>query len=252
MFISTGRSLAELPDHLLSIGFDGVIAASGGYVALSDGRVLARLPIDPAVARQAIDLLQSLGVSHFLETDAGIVGDLDAIRTLRELVYRDVRDDVTRRRIDAGFGTVIARMTTAPVRPPAEIDKIVFLDAAEQMDRIRDALQGRLTVSPPSVPRLGPGSGELTVPGVHKGRAVRLVLDTLDIPVEHSVGFGDGVNDVEMLRVVGVGVAMADASPEALAVASQVTESVERDGVARAFVRLGLVPEAGGRPLPGG
>jgi hydroxymethylpyrimidine pyrophosphatase-like HAD family hydrolase len=54
------------------------------------------------------------------------------------------------------------------------------------------------------------------------------------------VGFGDGLNDVEMLRYVGVGVAMGGAHPDAVAAADWTTGRPEDDGLADAFRQLGL------------
>ena len=43
--------------------------------------------------------------------------------------------------------------------------------------------------------------------------------------------FGDGGNDLEMLREVGLGVAMANATPAVLAVADTTTKSNQEQGV---------------------
>lgn len=39
VFLCTGRSKAELFDYIMQIGFDGVIAASGGYIEV-DNRII--------------------------------------------------------------------------------------------------------------------------------------------------------------------------------------------------------------------
>ena len=46
------------------------------------------------------------------------------------------------------------------------------------------------------------------------------------------LAFGDGRNDIEMLRWAGRGVAIGDAPEEVKAAADDVTESVDRDGPA--------------------
>jgi hydroxymethylpyrimidine pyrophosphatase-like HAD family hydrolase len=46
------------------------------------------------------------------------------------------------------------------------------------------------------------------------------------------VAVGDNYNDREMLEVAGLGVAMANAEPEILAVADHVTGSNDEDGIA--------------------
>lgn len=55
------------------------------------------------------------------------------------------------------------------------------------------------------------------------------------------IAFGDNYNDIEMLEGVGLGVAVANAKPEVLAVADEVALAAKQDGVAnflaRQFVR---------------
>ena len=53
--------------------------------------------------------------------------------------------------------------------------------------------------------------------------------------------FGDGGNDVAMLRAAGVGVAMGNACDEALNAADCVTASVDDDGIAKALAHLGVI-----------
>ena len=56
-----------------------------------------------------------------------------------------------------------------------------------------------------------------------------------------STAFGDGGNDVAMLRAAGVGVAMGNACDEALNAADYVTASVDDDGIAKALAHLGVI-----------
>lgn len=240
VWLSTGRSRVEIPDDVRAIGFDGVIAASGGHVQCADGRVLARRAVDPARASRAIDLLASLGVPYYLETDTAAFAGPGAAAALAARAPGGPDGTDAARPADGGFAAYAARMLPLADALPVEIDKITFLAAEAQLDRIRRGLAGRLTVAPSSVPWLGPGSGELTAPGVDKGWAARLVLRTLGASADAGVAFGDGVNDVELFRAVAVSVAMADAAPEARALATDVTESPWRDGIARGFARLGL------------
>ena len=50
--------------------------------------------------------------------------------------------------------------------------------------------------------------------------------------------FGDGYNDLSMLKLAGIGVAMANAAPEVRAEADYVTLSNEEDGVAAAIEKF--------------
>jgi hydroxymethylpyrimidine pyrophosphatase-like HAD family hydrolase len=68
----------------------------------------------------------------------------------------------------------------------------------------------------------------LLILGVDKGSALSLLCGHLKIPIERSVAFGDGENDKEFLAIAGMGCAMKNGRPAAIAAADIVTE-VSRD-----------------------
>ena len=52
------------------------------------------------------------------------------------------------------------------------------------------------------------------------------------------IAFGDNYNDIEMLKAVGLGVAVSNAKKEVLAIADKVTDSNKNDGVAKMIAAL--------------
>ena len=65
-----------------------------------------------------------------------------------------------------------------------------------------------------------------------KGAAIAWLCDHLGVDTADAVAFGDGDNDLSMIRTAGDGVAMANAIPEVLAAADHVTSSCDEAGVA--------------------
>jgi Cof subfamily protein (haloacid dehalogenase superfamily) len=65
-----------------------------------------------------------------------------------------------------------------------------------------------------------------------KAEALRHLVARWGCSMDQVVAFGDDVNDVDMVREAGLGVAVANAVPEVLAVAKRVTLSNDEDGVA--------------------
>lgn len=77
--------------------------------------------------------------------------------------------------------------------------------------------------------------------GVNKATGMQYVSDKLGIPVERILAIGDGRNDIDMLQWAvaggGLGVAMGQAPPEVVAVASEITHTDIDDGVAATLAR---------------
>jgi hypothetical protein len=84
---------------------------------------------------------------------------------------------------------------------------------------------------------------EVLPPGVNKGSGVLRLLEHLGVPPADTLACGDAENDVEMLRLVGLGAAVANAQPDALAAADVIVASNVDDGVADA-VRRFVLPQA--------
>ncbi len=73
---------------------------------------------------------------------------------------------------------------------------------------------------------------EILPKGVHKGLALQRLADHLGVDIRKTVAVGDYDNDVGMLRAAGIGVAVANSSPAALAAADYVTVSNDEHAIA--------------------
>ena len=76
---------------------------------------------------------------------------------------------------------------------------------------------------------------EINAEAATKGNALLWLADHLGIPREETMAFGDGENDISMLKAAGTGVAMGNASDHVKAAADEVTLTNEQDGVAAAI-----------------
>jgi len=77
----------------------------------------------------------------------------------------------------------------------------------------------------------GHGDIDIIQPGLNKAAGLKELGDLLHIDLGEMCAFGDGGNDLEMLREVGLGVAMANAQPAVTAAADRTTDSNEEQGV---------------------
>ena len=76
---------------------------------------------------------------------------------------------------------------------------------------------------------------EINAKGVEKGSSLEFLAEHLGILQEEVMTIGDGANDVRMLEVAGIGVAMGNAKEEIKKVANVTTASNDEDGVAKAL-----------------
>ena len=74
-----------------------------------------------------------------------------------------------------------------------------------------------------------------------KEAGVQAYLDYAGIKRSQSMAFGDGENDIPMIRYAGVGVAMGNGKEELKKEADYVTTSVYEDGIKNALEHFGLI-----------
>ena len=74
-----------------------------------------------------------------------------------------------------------------------------------------------------------------------KETALKTLVEHIGIDLSDVVAFGDDINDLGMLKLAGTAVAVSNAVDEVKAVADYITESNDRDGVARFLERTLLV-----------
>lgn len=79
---------------------------------------------------------------------------------------------------------------------------------------------------------------EYTDKGIDKARALAAFLPKLGIEAEHVISFGDGQNDRSIIEYAGLGVAMANAADEILAIADEITKSNDEDGIVEILNRF--------------
>ncbi len=78
---------------------------------------------------------------------------------------------------------------------------------------------------------------EFTANGIDKGNALHAVLTPMGINAEDCIAFGDGQNDLSIIKFAGHGVAMENAVEELKKVAQEITSSNDEDGIAKVIER---------------
>ncbi len=116
-------------------------------------------------------------------------------------------------------------------RPGMNVQKIQFFTTdmdlrARLLTEIPKVFPGILATSS------SPQNIELNQMNANKGQALLDLADRLDVPREKTIAFGDGLNDITMIRAAGIGIAMDNAEPPVKAAADWITTSCDEDGVA--------------------
>ena len=74
--------------------------------------------------------------------------------------------------------------------------------------------------------------------GVSKAEAIKKLAQKLGILIKDIIAFGDEVNDIEMLTLVGLGIAMENADDVVKEAADQIAGSNDQDGVGKELEKI--------------
>jgi len=77
--------------------------------------------------------------------------------------------------------------------------------------------------------------------GGSKAKGIQILLDKLGRTVDDIITFGDGLNDIEMLKLAGTSVAMGNGHEEVKHVATHIAGHVDEDGLAKIMEQLKLI-----------
>ena len=117
-----------------------------------------------------------------------------------------------------------------------EVDKsIVFTPLKSTMIKIKDEINKLNSVD---CFESGDHSLEINYKDVSKGNAIKSLLDKYKIKEEELVCIGDNENDISMIKLAGLGIAMGNAISEVKNIADYITDTNKRDGVAKAIEKF--------------
>jgi Cof subfamily protein (haloacid dehalogenase superfamily) len=136
--------------------------------------------------------------------------------------------------------TSLSSLVIIPTTTP--IFKLIFLAEESQISQIQPEAEA-LFHGRAALTRALKGMLEVLPQGASKGAGVEWLLkNELNIHPDRVMALGDAENDIEMLKLVGWGVAMGNAGEKVKAVADAVVRSNEEDGVAEAIEKFVLAP----------
>jgi Cof subfamily protein (haloacid dehalogenase superfamily) len=119
------------------------------------------------------------------------------------------------------------------------INKMYFTCRREDMPALREKLK-TLINGTATVVQSTHEIVEILPLGMSKGAGLKLLIEDMNVAPENVMALGDGDNDIEMIQLAGIGVAMANAMPRVKEVADYITASNDEDGVAQAIERYVL------------
>ena len=243
VFLCTGRNY-KMTAPVLHYGFDGYVCSAGGYVVCGQD-VLFDCPMDRAQSEGLRAVLEAHGVECTLEAKNATYGGAQMIQRLSGYQAKQdapLNSELERWRRAFADGMLIRPLEEYKGEP---IYKICYIaqDAASLLPA-KAAYSGQFNFCETETFKPeGPAciNGELINRKFNKGEGIRRICQHLGLTTAAAVAFGDSENDLEMADVAGVSCCMENGAEALKARCTFTCPSVDEDGIAVAFRRLGLI-----------
>ena len=226
LFISSGRYKGIMPRCLAPLEFtDGVFAAGANVIC--GGKVIYNRTFSPENYDRIISALIRHGAFTVIESQLGddVLGE----------TYRE--EFAMMRKWILSLGGKFLEQTPKSL---SNVGKFVYKSADCTNEELQKELGDICTIVTMSYPDSSTG-GEIMQAGVNKSVGIHKVLEHYGADVSDTIAIGDGANDIEMLDLCGIGVAMGNAAEIVKQHADIVTDRIENDGLYKAFNMLELI-----------
>lgn len=217
--IATGRAPFMIEEIRKELNIDSYVTFNGQYVVF-EGKVVYEKPLTKNQLMKLTDYAEKSGHSLVYSTNS----------TMKASIENDpfVSDSMASLRLSY-----------------PEIDRVFF--EKESIYQVllfcedKDEENYRTTHEELDFVRWHKFSCDVLPGGGSKAVGVEKLIQASGLDIKDAYAFGDGLNDVEMIRSVGIGVAMGNAIEQLKQEADLVTGNVEEDGLAEGLRKLQLI-----------
>lgn len=232
--LNTGRAYFRIGREIMDIGFDGVIAGSGGYVEYKGERIGYRYFTQLAYIEFMRDLMEYGCVVEMESNKKSYIleNDWEAYQKIgREFwSYLHIQDD-----------EVMMPVKVKTLLDVPEVQKlIIFSDRLSRHD-IVSKWGYSFHVAGLGIPCNGKWVGEVTPNYITKAEGAYQLLKSAERKKKDTIAIGCSEKDISLLAFAGFGIAMGNAAKEAKIAARHVTAPVKEDGLRKAFGFMGLL-----------
>lgn len=233
--ISTGRAFHSLPEQLFEIdGLEYVVTSNGAQVTeLASREIIYKNYISCHAVETVVKMLKGTGTSveTFVEGRAYI----------DKAEYEDYQKNGSNFR-DVGYvlrtRNPIQGICDYMIDNKNQIENISLnFEFNEEKEKMRMLLNriDDITVTSSFAHNFEIGGSTTS-----KGEALRFLMERLVVVDHELMACGDSLNDSQMLRLAGIGVAVENATEDVKNIADYITDSNDNDGVAKAIEKLVL------------
>ncbi len=233
IFICSGRPPVSIDNSLKEAGFDGIIASAGSFIYVGKEKIFEK-SIDRSLLEQTLRLFAESEIYPTLETENAVYQHPEASAMFIQMGRDQLTDNLEMLR---RFEDLRKAFVTVPLKEfdieKTPVPKLSFMARdKEKFKRCLPFLKEHYNVVMFDHFKSAFIHGELIQKSCTKGDAVRFLSEYYDIPLSDTWGFGDSMNDYEMIQACGHSYASVEAPDNLKAIADGEFLPPDEDGMA--------------------
>jgi Cof subfamily protein (haloacid dehalogenase superfamily) len=215
---ATGRPLSMCKE-LEQLGIETFITANGGYVKHNQ-EIIHKVPMDKKIIKEVIEFAKKENTGLSFYTEELSMNDIkgnEILSALKDTLYLEDYPTIN------------------PLIHEQEIYLLCLFAKDETVEKYKIKFP-YLTFK-----RWHPYILNVLQKDVSKSLAILKTLAFFGIEKSEAIAFGDGDNDIDMLEMVGLGIAMGNGSEKLKEVADFVTRKSNEDGIRYALTKFKII-----------
>lgn len=229
--LSTGRILKSAMEYSDQLGLKNpIVASNGGIMVDEDSNVLFKSPLDKDAIKQAVKMADDEDVychlydeskfysSKRVQQVVEFYGEKDGKMNVDLELFKNIEDILDIEDLD--------------------IYKLIFID--ENPEKLKNFREKISKVDNLSISSSWSNNVEAMAQNVSKGETLKRLCEMLNIESNEIIAIGDSENDLSMLNIAGLSVAMGNGADAIKGKVDYVTDTNDNDGVAKAIEKFVL------------
>ncbi|MDL2213466.1 Cof-type HAD-IIB family hydrolase [Bacteroides sp. OttesenSCG-928-J23] len=219
VFISTGRAKAII-NNLGTLEFDGYITMNGAYCFAGKNEVIYKNSIPVQDVETMVSIVKKRKLTCIFVAEKKMM--------IANPNWMSDEFSVTLK---------------TPILPQVNPDQVLGMEIFQMSPFITPAQERELMMQLPHCEsgRWHPSFTDIVAVGSGKHNGIDAIIKHFDIRLDETMAFGDGGNDISMLKHAAIGVAMGNAGENVKQVADYVTDTVDKDGIMKALKHFNVI-----------
>lgn len=222
IYIATGRNLVDMPKDIFNYGFNGFINNNGGMCSDENQNTFFVEYLDPKDVEALIEYDQNNPTAFsFMTADNPF-----SINRVNDKIISSFNH----------FNIIVPEVVDPiSLRKDNIMQMNLFVDETEEKYLMNNVLKNSVAT------RWIEHFADINPKDVNKMTGIERMANKHNIDLSKTMSFGDGGNDITMLKGCTIGIAMGNANENVKQIADYVTTSVEEDGVWNALKKYEII-----------